>query len=71
MMLGSGLKLCKFCTSGYHAPFERFERLAVIEDGPAFLNRCKLCGALWNESLHSATLISPSEAVALYPGVVV
>ena len=71
MTLGNGLKLCEFCTTGYHAPFKRFERLAAIEDGPAFLNRCKLCGALWNESLHSATLVSASEAVALYPGVAV
>ena len=71
MMMGGGLKLCKFCTVGYHVPFERFERLAVIEGGPVFLNRCKLCGALWKEDLRSATLLSPSEAVALFPGVVI
>lgn len=71
MTVTNGLKLCEFCTTGYHAPFERFEPLAAIEDGPAFLNRCKLCGALWNEGLHSATLVSASEAVALYPGVAV
>lgn len=64
-------KLCEFCARGYHAPFDRFERLAAFESGPTFLNRCKLCNALWHENLHSATLVSASEAVALYPGVAI
>jgi len=63
--------LCQFCATGYHAPFERFERLATAEDGPTFLNRCKFCGALWHESLHSATLVSASKAVELYPAITV
>jgi hypothetical protein len=55
------------CSIGYHAPFERFERLAVCVDGPAFLQRCKTCGSLWRETLHDARLISKDEASNLYP----
>lgn len=68
-MLENDIKLCEFCATGYHAPFERFERIASFENGPTFLNRCKVCCALWHENLHSAKLVSASEAVVLYPGV--
>lgn len=63
------LKPCEFCAAGYHAPFDRFDRLATFEYGPTFLNRCKLCGVLWHETLHSANRISTSEAIELYPDV--
>jgi len=57
---------CTDCLIGYHAPFERFERLAVIEQGPTFLMRCTLCGSLWNETLHDARLLAASEAASIY-----
>ena len=60
-------KACEFCSVGYHAPFDRFTRVATQADGPVFLNRCKLCGTLWHESLHSVKRVSRSEALALYP----
>jgi len=59
--------LCEACKVGYHAPFDRFEKLAVEEKGPAFLMRCKYCGALWYEGLHSADRISASEAHRIFP----
>lgn len=62
------LKPCEFCAIGYHAPFDRFERIATFQDGPTFLTRCKLCGRLWHETLRSAQHVSTSEALALYPG---
>lgn len=58
--------LCEFCEVGYHAPFERFEKIAVIPDGPAFLMKCKSCGALWHETLRSAQRIPESEAQVLF-----
>lgn len=70
MQSGSG-NLCPDCQLGYHAPFqrfERFERIAVIPDGPTFLQRCGTCGALWQESLHDAKRATPTEAAALFPG---
>ncbi len=63
--------LCPDCQLGYHAPFQRFERIAVVPDGPAFLQRCRMCGALWQESLHDARRVTPTEATALFPGVVI
>jgi len=59
--------MCEFCLVGYHEPFERFEKVAVTESGPAFLMRCKICETLWYETLHSVRRISPNEALALYP----
>jgi len=59
--------LCSDCQVGYHSPFERFEQVAVIPDGPVFLQRCSVCGALWQESLRAAKRVAPSEAVALFP----
>jgi hypothetical protein len=58
--------LCAYCKTGYHAPFERFERVATHADGPTFLNRCTICGSLWHETLHSAARVSIDEAIALY-----
>jgi hypothetical protein len=58
---------CTDCKIGYHAPFDRFERVAVDPHGPTFLNRCKLCGTLWHETLRFAKRVSESEALALYP----
>jgi len=59
--------LCSDCESGYHGPFERFERVAVHEAGPTFLNRCSKCGSLWHETLRYAKQVSASEAKKLYP----
>jgi len=58
---------CGDCVIGYHAPFERFERIAVIEAGPSFLMRCRTCGSLWDEALHDAKLLCQAEAIARYP----
>ena len=57
---------CEFCMIGYHAPFERFEKIASISKGPAILMRCKLCKILWHETLRSAVRVSVSEAHILY-----
>lgn len=59
--------MCDFCKDGYHAPFERFEKMAVTPDGPAFLMRCNICGTLWYETLHSARRVERSEALKMYP----
>lgn len=60
-------KPCRYCEIGYHPPFDRFEQIAVISDGPAFLNRCKLCGTLWCENLRAARHVTKTEALALFP----
>lgn len=61
--------MCEFCKVGYHAPFERFEKIATTAAGPAFLMKCKICATLWYETLHSVKQVSHSEALALYPEV--
>src|SRR3569623_1067516 len=61
------VNLCPDCQSGYHAPFQRFARVAVIPDGPAFLQRSRTCGVLWQESLHDARHLTPTEAAAMFP----
>jgi hypothetical protein len=63
--------LCPDCQSGYHASFQRFERVAVIPDGPVFLQRCRACGALWQESLHDARRLTPTETAAIFPSVAI
>ncbi len=68
-MPGLVATMCEFCQVGYHAPFDRFENIATTEAGPAFLMRCKICGTLWYETLHSVKRVSPAEATVLYPGV--
>lgn len=60
-------EMCEACKIGYHAPFGRFEEIAVKEDGPAFLMRCKNCGTLWYEKLYSAERLSAPEARRLFP----
>ena len=64
----SGPGLCADCQIGYHAPFERFRRLAVIPDGPVFLNRCDACGSLWRETLRDARQLTSAEAAMIFPG---
>ena len=59
---------CRDCQVGYHAPFDRFEQLALIPDGPTFLKRCNVCGSLWQESLQDARLLTPPEAATLFRG---
>lgn len=58
---------CEDCFQGYHAPFARFERVAVREDGPSFLMRCRNCGMLWDEQLRGAATVSPETAPIVYP----
>jgi len=58
---------CDDCRVGYHSPFDRFERVAARSDGPTFLQRCKRCGTLWDETLHDARQVSPTEAKRIYP----
>jgi hypothetical protein len=41
--------------------------VAVRPDGPSFLRRCTACGAVWDENLRYAKLVSRSEALAIYP----
>jgi hypothetical protein len=43
------------------------ERIAVIEDGPAFLKRCRYCGTLWEETLRSIWIVTPDEAKVAFP----
>lgn len=59
--------ICDFCETGYHAPFNRFELMSTFSDGPTFLRRCNLCGALWHETLQSARKVTNAEALVLYP----
>jgi hypothetical protein len=67
-MIDEGTSQCADCRVGYHTPFERFERLAVVPDGPMFLKRCKVCGCLWQETLRDARELSPEEAAQKFPG---
>lgn len=59
--------LCPDCKSGFHAPYERFGRLATRADGPTYLMRCRQCGALWHEASHGASRLTRHDARALYP----
>jgi hypothetical protein len=60
-------ELCSHCVVGYFPPFQRFERVAVIPDGPEFLTRCNVCGALWSVELHVAQRVTPQEAQHRFP----
>ena len=60
--------LCAHCQIGYHAPFDRFEQLAVIANGPEFLKRCNVCGSLWQETLRDANRHTSTEAAKVFPG---
>ncbi len=61
--------LCSDCQSGYHAPYDRFERLATNPDVPSFLMHCRPCGALWNETSAAPELLTLTHARWLYPAV--
>ena len=61
--------LCADCKSGFHAPYERFERLASRAEGPTYLMRCKPCGALWQETPRLAQRLTRHDARVLYPEV--
>jgi hypothetical protein len=43
------------------------ETVAVHEDGPTFLKRCRRTKALWHETLHDIRQVDLIEAKALYP----
>ena len=58
--------LCTDCEYGYHAPYDRFDRLAANPEGPAYLMCCRHCGALWNETSGPAVRITRTEARWLY-----
>ena len=64
-MQSQNMALCADCQIGYHSPFERFERVATHPDGPMFLQRCLVCGALWQESIHDIRRGTSSDAAAL------
>ena len=64
----SDTSLCADCKIGYHSPFDRFEQLAVIANGPVFLKRCNVCGSLWQETLRDASRITSTEAAKIFPG---
>jgi len=59
--------LCTDCQSGYHAPYDRFERLAANPEGPSFLMRCRQCAALWHECSGEPELLTLTHARGLYP----
>lgn len=59
--------LCSQCQTGYHAPYDRFERLASNPGAPSFLMRCKQCAALWNETSGAPELLTRTHARWLYP----
>jgi len=61
------IALCAACRVGFHAPFDRFQQVAVHEDGPTFLKQCDRCGTLWHETLHDARIVAVEEAERLYP----
>jgi uncharacterized Zn finger protein len=61
---------CESCKVGYHAPFERFEKVAVVKDGPALLQRCSVCGTYWLETLHDARQMGWDEAFRRFPEMV-
>ena len=58
---------CEHCAVGFHPPFERFERLGVRPEGPAFLVRCVFCDTLWDETVRGARRITVDEARPIYP----
>lgn len=59
--------LCTDCQSGYHAPYDRFERIAADYDAPIFLMRCKACAALWHEHSGAPERLKLTHARSLYP----
>jgi hypothetical protein len=61
------IMLCSECKSGYHAPYERFDRMAMHADGTRFLMRCSECRTLWNETPRGAIRLTISDAQMLYP----
>lgn len=58
---------CNDCTSGFHAPYDRFERLGSNAIGPSFLMKCKACGTLWHEQPRVAVRVTKADAHALFP----
>ena len=62
-------ELCDACRLGYHSPFNRFQKVAVHEQGPTFLSKCERCGTLWHETLHDARVVRSEEAMSLYPNI--
>ena len=58
---------CTDCAAGYHAPFDRFEQIGVLPNGPVFLQRCVNCGTLWEENLRSAREVSAQQAKTTFP----
>ena len=70
LQAGNERELCDLCRKYEFAPpHARFIRIAVWPDGPNFLYRCQLCGALWVETLRSSNLVSAQRARELFPDV--
>jgi len=59
--------LCTECQSGYHAPYDRFERVATNPEAPSFLMRCRVCAALWHENSGPPRLLTQTQSRWLYP----
>jgi len=51
-------QVCENCRRGYHAPFERFQRVATSPYGPAFLNTLQ---HLWCPMVRNAAFSAPSD----------
>lgn len=58
---------CAHCETGYHAPFGRFQRVAMRDEGPTFLMRCTMCGTLWEEAPLHARVVTDGEVRSAYP----
>ncbi len=59
---------CASCTkASLSGMAEPLAQIAVENDGPLFLYRCKSCGAIWVESLRECHVISSKEAEFLFP----
>lgn len=61
--------LCADCRNGYHAPYDRFERLASQPALPSYLQRCRECRALWHETSGEARRLTLTDARLMYPRV--
>jgi hypothetical protein len=67
--MASDVSACDRCQADCNPTIDagRLERIAVFPDGPTFLYRCRVCGALWHETLRYIKRITHEEARTLYP----
>ena len=68
----AGVTSCDKCGMGqvgYNARerWAALEQIAVIENGPLFLRRCRYCATLWKENLRSLSPVTTAEAQLIFP----